>query len=130
MRCCGTRTDCGETFAVCFHRGMFERCNYHVHAGRYDCQLEYRAENIYGYFASEAVGRPRVFLLPAGQPDELPAILEMLKRGERTSAKETVHIGKDHRQVEISEMLSAVKDTSGKIVGVVAITRDLSERRT
>jgi PAS fold len=54
----------------------------------------------------------------------------MLKRGERTSAKETVHIGKDHRQVEISEMLSAVKDTSGKIVGVVAITRDLSERRT
>jgi PAS domain S-box-containing protein len=88
------------------------------------------AENIYGYFASEVVGRRRVFLLPAGQPDELPAILESLKRGERTPAKETVHIGKDHRQVEVSEMLSAVKDTSGKIVGVVAITRDLSGRRT
>ena len=88
------------------------------------------AENIYGYSANEVVGRPRAVLLPAGQPDELPEILELLKRGERTSAKETVHIGKEHRRVGVSEMLSAVRDTSGKIVGVVAITRDLSARRT
>jgi PAS domain S-box-containing protein len=88
------------------------------------------AENVYGYFANEVVGRPRAVLLPAGQPDDLPTILELLKRGERISAKETVHIGKDHRQVEVSERLSAVKDTSGKVVGAVAITRDIGGRRT
>jgi len=88
------------------------------------------AESVYGYSAHEVVGRPRSVLLPGDQPDELPAILEMLKRGERTELKETIHIGKYQRRIEVSEMLSPVKDASGKIVGAVAITRDISGRRT
>ena len=88
------------------------------------------AESVYGYSANEVVGRPRSVLLPGDQPDELPAILEMLKRGERTELKETIHIGKNQRRIEVSEMLSPVKDASGKIVGAVAITRDISGRRT
>jgi PAS domain S-box-containing protein len=88
------------------------------------------AENIYGYCANEVVGRPRSVLLPADQPDDLLAVLEILKRGERTQLKETVHIGKNNIQIEVSEMLSPVKDVSGKVVGAVAITRDISGRRT
>ena len=88
------------------------------------------AESVYGYSANEVVGRPRNVLLSGDQPDELPAILEMLKRGERTELKETIHIGKNQRRIEVSEMLSPVKDASGKIVGAVAITRDISGRRT
>ena len=87
------------------------------------------AENIYGYSANEVVGRPRSILLSANQVDDLPAVLEILKRGERTELKETVHIGKDQRRIEVSEMMSAVKDTSGKVVGAVAVTRDISGRR-
>ena len=87
------------------------------------------AENVYGYSANEVVGRPRSVLLPDDQADELPVILEMLKRGERTPVQETVHIGKSSVRIEVSEMLSAVKDANGKIVGVVAITRDISGRR-
>jgi hypothetical protein len=68
--------------------------------------------------------------LSANQPDELPAIVEMLKRGEKTELKETVHLGKGNVHIEVSEMLSAVKDASGKVVGAVAITRDISGRRT
>jgi len=88
------------------------------------------AENVYGYSANEVVGRPRSVLLPSDQPDELPVILELLKRGERTELKETIHIGKGQRRIEVSEMLSPVKDASGKVVGAVAITRDISGRRT
>jgi PAS domain S-box-containing protein len=87
------------------------------------------AENVYGYSANEVVGRPRSVLLPDDQADGLPVILEMLKRGERTPVQETVHIGKSSVRIEVSEMLSAVKDANGKIVGVVAITRDISGRR-
>ena len=87
------------------------------------------AENVYGYSANEVVGRPRSILLPADQVDELPGILEMLKRGERTSVKETVHIGKNSVRIDVSEVLSAVKDANGKVVGAVAITRDISRRR-
>jgi PAS domain S-box-containing protein len=88
------------------------------------------AENIYGYSANEVVGRSRTVLLPADQPDDLLAILELLKRGERTRLKETVHIGKGNLRIEVSEMMSPVKDCSGKVVGAVAITRDTSGRRT
>jgi PAS domain S-box-containing protein len=88
------------------------------------------AENVYGYSANEVVGRPRSVLLPANQPDELPSILEMLKRGEKTELKETVHLGKGNVRIEVSEMLSAVKDASGKVVGAVAIIRDVSGRKT
>jgi PAS domain S-box-containing protein len=88
------------------------------------------AESLYGYSASEIVGRPRTVLLPADQPEDLLAVLEILKRGGRTELKETVHIGKDQRRIEVSEMMSAVKDGSGKVVGAVAITRDISGCRT
>jgi PAS domain S-box-containing protein len=88
------------------------------------------AENIYGYSANEVVGRHRTFLLAADEADELPAILELLKRGERNPVKETVHIGKEQRRIEVSEMLSAVKDTSGKVVGAVAITRYIGGQKT
>jgi PAS domain S-box-containing protein len=87
------------------------------------------AENVYGYSANEVVGRPRTFLLPADQLDDLLTVLEILKRGERTELRETVHIGKNQRSIEVSEMISAVKDASGKVVGAVAITRDISGRR-
>jgi len=86
------------------------------------------AENVYGYSANEVVGRPRTFLLPANQLDDLLTVLEILKRGERTELRETVHIAKNQRSIEVSEMISAVKDASGKVVGAVAITRDISRR--
>ncbi len=87
------------------------------------------AENVYGYSANEIVGRPRGVLLPGDQPDELTAILEMLKRGEIIPVKETFHIGKGDVRIEVSEMISPVKDVSGKVVGAVAITRNISGRR-
>src|SRR5205809_758996 len=40
------------------------------------------AERLYGYSASEIVGQPISLLMPDDRPDELPAIMEKLKRGE------------------------------------------------
>lgn len=87
------------------------------------------AENLYGYSASEVVGRPRSILVPPGQPDEIPGILERLQRGERIPLYETVRMRKDGRRVDVSMTISPVKDANETIVGASAITRDITERK-
>jgi two-component system cell cycle sensor histidine kinase/response regulator CckA len=87
------------------------------------------AESIYGYSAGEVLGQPREIILPDGQPDELNAILEQLKLGKRIQLYEAVHIRKDGQRIDVSMMISPVKDASEKVVGAAAITRDISDRK-
>ena len=87
------------------------------------------AESVYGYSAGEVLGQPRKILLPDDQPDELRAILEQLKLGKRIQLYETVHIRKDGQRIDVSMMISPVKDASEKVVGAAAITRDISDRK-
>jgi len=87
------------------------------------------AESVYGYSAGEVLGQPRKILLPDDQPDELRAILEQLKLGKRIQLYETVHIRKDGQRIDVSMMISPVKDASDKVVGAAAITRDISDRK-
>jgi len=42
------------------------------------------AERIYGYTAQEAIGRSALILIPPGHENELPEILERIRRGERS----------------------------------------------
>ena len=86
------------------------------------------AETIYGYTASEALGRSRYMLVPPDQLDELTGILERLERGEKIQLQEAVHIRKDGKRINVSMTVSPVKDTSGTIVGAATITRDVSDR--
>jgi two-component system cell cycle sensor histidine kinase/response regulator CckA len=87
------------------------------------------AEHIYGYSASEVLGRPRSLLTPSGQPDDLTETVERLKRGDRIKRFETVHIRKDHRRIDVSMTISPVKDASDQIIGAAAIARDVSDRK-
>jgi PAS domain S-box-containing protein len=86
------------------------------------------AETIYGYSASEALGRSRYMLVPPDQLDEVSGILERLERGERIRLHEAVHIRKDGKRINVSITVSPVKDASGTIVGAATITRDVSDR--
>src|SRR2546421_1578651 len=47
------------------------------------------AERLYGYTAAEAIGQSVTLLIPPDQPDEFPAIMASLKRGERVDHYET-----------------------------------------
>jgi two-component system cell cycle sensor histidine kinase/response regulator CckA len=87
------------------------------------------AEGVYGYSAREVLGRPRSLLVPPDQQDELPRIIDILKRGERIQLYETVHVRKDGQPIDVSLTISPVKDASGKMVGTAAISRDISDRK-
>lgn len=87
------------------------------------------AETVYGYGASEVLGKPRSILVPPEQPDDLPGMVATLKRGEQIQRYETVHMGRGERRIDVSMAMSPVKDASEQIIGVAAITRDISERK-
>src|SRR5437764_14921071 len=79
------------------------------------------AERLYGYARDEVLGRPIALLIPPEHPDELPAIMDRLRRGERIRHYETVRVRKDGTRVDVSVSISPIKDRSGGIVGASAI---------
>jgi PAS domain S-box-containing protein len=87
------------------------------------------AQRIYGYTASEVVGQAVSILVPSGQHDELPEILERLKRDERVQHYETVRLRKDGKKISVSVSTSLVKDEDGNIIGASAVARDVTERK-
>jgi PAS domain S-box-containing protein len=84
------------------------------------------AERLYGYTAEEMVGRPLSALVPPDDPDEMPALLERLKRGEHVQHLRTVRVSKDGTRRDVSLTISPVKNAEGKVVGVSKIARDIT----
>lgn len=86
------------------------------------------AERLYGYAAKEVIGRPISLLIPPDHPDELPAIMERLRRGEQIDHYETERIAKDGRHLRVSVTISPIKDPAGRIVGASSVARDVTDR--
>jgi PAS domain S-box-containing protein len=87
------------------------------------------AEKIYGYSASEAMGQPISMLVPPERPDEVPKILEKIRRGEKVDHSETVRVTKGGRRLDISLTVSPIKNSEGDIIGASAIARDITEHK-
>src|SRR5579863_10251245 len=84
------------------------------------------AEHMYGYTAKEVLGKSIAVLVPANLPDEIPAILEKIKRGERIEHYQTVRVAKDGHLLQVSVSISPIRDSAGKVIGASAITRDIT----
>src|SRR4030095_7026529 len=65
-------------------------------------------------------------LIPPDHPDELPAIMEQLKRGERIEHFETKRVRKDGSPGDVSVTISPVKRLDGRIIGASKIARDIT----
>src|SRR5207302_10044887 len=73
------------------------------------------AERLYGYTAAEMIGKPLALLVPPEQPDELPAIMERLKSGERVEQSVTQRVRKDGSRLTVSLTISPVRDPDGQV---------------
>ena len=87
------------------------------------------AERIYGYQADEVIGKSISILAPKDRPDEIPAILEKIRRGEGVEYFESVRVTKDGQHLNVSISVSPIHDAEGKIVGASAIARNITTQK-
>jgi PAS domain S-box-containing protein len=87
------------------------------------------AERIYGYTATEAIGQPIGMLLPPGSEDEVPTIMERIRRGEKVEHYETKRQRKDGTIIDVSVTVSPIKTRDGDVIGASAVARDITERK-
>ena len=67
-------------------------------------------------------------LIPLERQNEEDDILDRIRRGERVDHFETCASRKDGHPIDISLTVSPVRDSSGVIIGVSKIARDITEQ--
>ncbi len=87
------------------------------------------AERLTGYSAQEAIGKSIARMIPADRPGELEEINKRLLRGESTGPFEAVRVRKDGKRIEVSIIVSPVKNKKGKVIGASTIARDISQSK-
>jgi PAS domain S-box-containing protein len=86
------------------------------------------AERIFGYAFEDLVGRSMAVLVPPDCPDEMPLILERLKRGDFVKEFETVRLKKNSERIHIAASVSPIKNSVGAVIGASMISQDIEER--
>jgi PAS domain S-box-containing protein len=86
------------------------------------------AGTIYGYRAEEIIGQPLAVLYPAERIGEIEETLSKIGRGERVVHRETVRRCKDGRTFRASVTASPIFSADGRLIGVSAIARDMTEQ--
>jgi PAS domain S-box-containing protein len=87
------------------------------------------AERMFGYAASEVVGRSITLIIPKERLHEETEILARLARGERTEHFQTQRLHKSGRLLDVSVGVSPLRDARGRVVGASKIARDVTGQR-
>lgn len=87
------------------------------------------AEKMYGYKAEEVIGKHLSAIVPRTHANDVTHILETIKRGGTIEDYETARRRKDGTTIYISLNVSPIKNSSGTIIGLSGIARDVTERK-
>jgi PAS domain S-box-containing protein len=86
------------------------------------------AEQVYGYTASEMIGKNISLLVPGGRSDEIREIIaRMLAGNARSEHFESQRVCKDGRLIEVSVTVSPIRNSDGSITGASSVARDVTE---
>ena len=86
------------------------------------------AERIYGWSAAEAIGKHVIELLvPSVAREQVQSIVEMLLSGQVANSRDT-NITKRGDLITCQWYNAVLRDTTGKVIGVLSQTEDISEQ--
>jgi len=86
------------------------------------------AERMYGYSASETIGRSVLMIVPPELHEEEQTLLERIRAGKRIEHYQTTRVAKSGRRLDVSLTISPVRDATGRVIGASKIARDVSEQ--
>lgn len=89
------------------------------------CLWNPAAEGLFGYRSAEMVGRADTLLIPADRLEETEELRRGALRGEEQRRITTERLAKDGSRVAVHLRACPVCDASGKVVGLVEISRPL-----
>jgi PAS domain S-box-containing protein len=87
------------------------------------------AERIYGWHASEALGRPMRQALGADLEDAALARMRIALEDGRTLSTLSMQRTRDGKPLEVEMTLTALRDMDGQVVGFLGVNRDVTEQR-
>ncbi|MCF0062838.1 PAS domain S-box protein [Dyadobacter chenwenxiniae] len=87
------------------------------------------AHDLYGYPASDAIGQPLTMLTLPEDLDQLLKDTEKIKVYQKVEIFDSVRVNKDGREMILEVIMSPVKDTSGQVIGISTIARDVTIRK-
>jgi PAS domain S-box-containing protein len=87
------------------------------------------AETLYGWRASQVLGRPIADVLrPYAAENPQPGLADTLAATGR-GRQEVVHFRRDGQPVHIGETIMALRSDSGEVTGYVSVNRDITDRK-
>jgi two-component system, chemotaxis family, CheB/CheR fusion protein len=87
------------------------------------------AERMYGYRASEMIGKNVSVLAPPDRPNEVNEILQKLRRGEKIEHFETTRCTKDGKILQVSLTISPVRGMDGQVIAASTMARDITHSK-
>jgi PAS domain S-box-containing protein len=87
------------------------------------------AEKMFGYAANEVLGTSVNRLIPKDRTLEERLLIDEIRKGRVVKHFETFRLKKDGGQFAASVTASPIKDTSGEIIGLSKVIRDVTEQK-
>ncbi|MEU6221940.1 PAS domain S-box protein [Streptomyces sp. NPDC047022] len=87
------------------------------------------AQRLYGFTATEVMGRHVSVLAPPEREHEITELLERLRKGEKVEHFETLRVTRSGDLLDVDVTLWPTRARNGAVVGACAIVRDISDRK-
>lgn len=87
------------------------------------------AERLFGYTAEEMIGQSVFHLYPSNREAEFKDAVDRIRAGEQVPPFETRRICKNGKLIDVLVTVSPVLDEASHLVGLSAISRDITQRK-